>query len=410
MDKDLERTEDEEIDDILKEDDALEPQEKEVKEKAEPPEKDEPKPKDVRSAIKNAMKEVGDKDEDKSGKVQTSSKQKDGDRGLSSKNVKKEDESDDSSDSDENKELTKKPEEKLEVPPYYKNKGKAAWDKLSNAERSLIIAREKEVSDGFAKNSEKVRAFDELEQVLAPRRQAIQQFGVSPAQTIDRLFQWMEALSHQDLNYRLNAFNALAQSFGVPVNKLVPKRAAEDQQTSESDASPDNNQPPEWFQSFAQNVNNEFGSIKAQAENQSKNAANAFLNDWAKDKTHFEKVRQTMYQLIASGVVQPKANGDIDLDTAYNKAILLDPETSALVAQEKATKEAAEAKAKRDKEAREKAARLLKAKNAGVSLKPAAPALNADELPKNRKPNGSGKSVSVRDSIAQSLAELRDAE
>jgi len=385
-----------EIDDIVDDDPADDVVDDKAKKGSDDGESEEDTPpKDIRGAIKHALKEHAEKDNDED-KEPVRPKEK---KVATKKEV--------SEDEDESVELSdKKPEEKLETPPFYRTKGKALWDNLSADQRKFIVAREKEVSDGFKQSSEKVRAFDEMEQVVSPYRQQIQQYGATVPQTVERLFQWMTALSHQDLNYRTNALNALAQSFGIP---LARQNAQPQIDPNDNDADPvaqNSNQPPEWFQQFATQVSSEIGGIKQQSQTQQAAAANSYLSNWSKDKPHFNEVRQMMHQLISSGIVPPK-NGEVDLDTAYEKAIALHPEVSAQVQQETAEKASKEAKDKADKEAKVKAAKLLKARNAGSGIKPAAPSLNADR-PSSSKPNGAGKTLSVRDSIRSAMDELRE--
>lgn len=391
-----------EIDDILAEDevnDVLEDKgsKKDASEQEEAP-------KDIRGAIKHAIKEHSE-DDDKSQEDKKPSKVQV--RAKATKDVS--DKSEDQQESDEADDSeVKQPQVKEEIPPYYKNKGKAVWDKLSGDERRLIIAREKEVSDGFKTYSEKAKSFDELDAVLKPHDQDIQRFGTTRAATIDRLFQWMTAISHQDLNYRVNAFNALAQSFGVPLERLVKQKP---QIQDDNDADPadqqQTNQPPEWFQQYAQSTEQRLQETQNVIATQQRDNANKFLMEWAKDKPHFEAVKPRMHALIASGVVPPK-NGEIDLDEAYRQATMSDPTIAALIQQEQKEKDKIDAQAKAAKEAKDKAAKVLRAKSAGSSVQPRAPSLTAD-APKGKKPNGvGGKAVSVRDSIRQSLDQLRD--
>lgn len=301
-----------------------------------------------------------------------------------------------------------KQEDKTEPPPYYKTKGKAVWDKLAPEDRQLIIAREQEVSQGFAQISPKVRAFDELEKVISPRLPAIQQFGTTPAATIDRLFQWMEALSHPDGKTRVGSFKQLASNFGIDLAQLGSSETRHD--GTDPTQTVDDQNPPAWAQGIVGEVTN----LKQQLTTQQQAAADAAVTNWANAKStdgtplrpHYSKVNELMYKLMVSETV-PMKNGALDLDGAYELACKIHPEVAALIQQEAAEKAEKERLDKEAQDAKMAKARLEKAKRAGAGLKPAAPSIPSNQV--KGKPNGTGnRSESVRDSLRKSLEELRE--
>ena len=378
-------------------------------------------PKDVRGAIRAAMEEVNDdtgenkrdneQDLDKpkrqsksrdSNKLESDeSSEKDGNKRQEKKD--KEETSDAKSVS--SKESEKKEEVKIDPPPFYKNKGKAVWDKLSPEDRQFLVAREKEVSDGFAQVSQRIKSVENLEKAIAPRLPAIQQFGVEPAVVVDRLFQWMEGLNNPQT--QLNTFKELAKSFGVNLNRLVSKSSNVDPNVSDAEVidQPDPSEPPEWFTQTINPLQQEIGELKNKLTTQEQSQLASYITNWSKDKPYYAKVGPLMAQLIAGGVVPPK-NGMFDLDAAYEKAILLDPEIQTQIKQAADEKAAEEAKAKLEKEAKERADKLVKAKKAGAGIKPSPRSMPAAPV-NQKKANGSGK-VSVRDSISAALEELRE--
>lgn len=389
-------------------------------------------PKDVRSSIREAMKEVAEKEEP-DGEVEASdekeeksevrksrdkSEKTDTDKDKASLATEK-DESDsdgaskdekDESDTSADKKQDKGP--KLEPIGYWKTKGKASWDKLPTDVKKDILAREKEVSDGFQQISEPLRRARELEQVLAPRAEAIQKYGASPAQVVNRLFQWMEALGHPNPSVKVNSFKELATSFGIDINQLASGSSrAQDAEITEKDALAAQNQVPEWFNQYASTVNGEIGSIKQTFEKQQRASAEALVLNWAQDKPHFEQVRGLMSRLSSPGpngepAVVPLKGGQVDLDGAYEAAIKLHPEVAAQIQQEAAEKAAQEAKDKAAKDAKERAAKLAKARNASSSIRPGAPSMGASTP--NRPLNGkSNTPTSVRDSIRAAIEETR---
>lgn len=403
--------------------------------------KEDAAPKDVRGSIRAAIKETEEKQE-KENKID------DSDESSSKKKIAKgsvnkvkdfdplEDESSEQNEKESSREEKKEKqpkEEKIEATGYWKAKAKDVWDELPNKARQAILAREKEVSDGFAQYSPRLKAFEELERVIAPRSQYIQAYGTTPAETIDKLFQWMEALSHPDVNVKTNNFKVLAQNFGIDVNRLFPRSKnsnnqsqteenIEDQQQQET-----NNGPPEWFNQYAQNVDTQIGGLQQVIASQKQQAAASLVDSWATAKDaqgnflrpHFDKVRQLMAQLstpatdprtgqVISPAVVPLKNGQIDLDGAYEAAVKLHPEVAAQIQQEAAQKAEKDAQDKARKEAKDRADRLAKAKKAGAGLKPAAPAMGASLNQNARNLNGKGPRISARDSIKAALDELRE--
>lgn len=371
-------------------------------------------PKDIRGALRAAIKEQSEGAEDDradernlaANKKDKKSAKLDNSSGGAKKSAAENSESDLPKQEKEGSEKQVsssegKEEKKLAPPPGWTKEGKALWEKLPPDAQTSVLKREKEFSDGITQYAQKARAYDEFDRVIAPYRQQIDQFGVSPAQTVDRLFQWMAALSNQDAGYKLNAFKALAANFGVNVAQLVPQQL-DGNQPNEQDL----NNPPQWFQQHAAQTQQQIQSLTESNQRQKEEAAQRVIGNWASDKPHYQKVRNVMHGLLATGIV-PLKNGEVDLDEAYKQAVKLDPEISAQVEQEAIQKAAADKAEKAKQEAQLAAARAAKAKQAGSSLKPSAPGLNASSI--KGKPNGTGKkSTSVRDSLIQSIGEVRD--
>lgn len=377
---------------------------------------------DVRSAIRAAFDEHRDDNTEKTSEDDSGQRQ----QKQRSSRKNKEDESADGSDSnkdlqksnkrsagpsdgEENKDQpedkggVKKEDIKIDPPPFYKNKGKTTWEKLSPEDKQTIVAREKEVSDGFAQVSQRIKNVEDIERVIAPRLQTIQRYGVPPAQMVDRLFQWMESL--QNPQTAAKSFKDLAEGLGVNLNQLVGQPNAKAEETENTGS------PPTWFSEFTNTVDQRLSrvdQIEQQIVSQREVAAKNAVLTWAKDKPYYQQVAPLMGQLLQSGIVGLKEDGTVDLDGAYEKAIKLDPNVAALIQQEAATKASKEAEEKSAKEAKEKAERLTRAKRAGVGLKPAAPSgplasANSKGL------NGSGKKdTSVRGSIRAAMEEVRD--
>jgi len=291
------------------------------------------------------------------------------------------------------------PKTEVQPPNGWTKQAKALWDSLPDDIKQSVAKREKEASDGFKTYGEIKKKYDELDAVLAPRRAAIQRWGATEAQTVDRLFQWMEALSGPN---KINSWVALGQNFGINLNDVLRLNqagagaaTAAPQQTSQQ---PQAAQVPEAVKNYVESA---LGQVGQYLTNQREQAAGSYLSSWAQDKPHFEQVRRAMYGLISSGAV-PLKDGMPDLDTAYQWACHADPGIRSEL--EAAAKEAAEAKAAEDAQKAE-AARIVKlnsARRAASSIRPTAPT-----PPSSRASAGnSGKPQSARDSIKAAISEL----
>lgn len=291
----------------------------------------------------------------------------------------------------------------LTPPPGWSKEARAKFSTLPPEVQASVAKREKEVSDGFAQYGEKVKSYEELDKVLAPRREAIKGFGASEAQIVNNLFQWMEGLTGQN---KVEVFKQLGNNFGIDVSSLVGKTNAAPDNTN---ANAQQTEIPPQLQEFMQSIEQKFGTFEAsqnaiieREKQQRESAAAEIVTNWAKDKPHFNAVRPLMYTLLGSGTI-PLKDGVLDLDAAYEAAVYATPSVRDQHLAEK--QEAAEAKAAADKEKMEKVrlAKLAKAKKAGVSIKAAAPTAGTTIAPSNKKVNG--QNVSIRDSIRAAFRE-----
>lgn len=387
------------------------------------------KPQTVRESIMAARDEVAEKNDDKTDTNERTDKVDDGEQGKTKRTAKstrkesdsksdeqvlrkeKKEESSELHDEEiENKEdsveeTDKKPAVKTKAPVGWTKEAKAKWDELPPEIQDSVLKREKEVADGFAGTKQHQERLQRYDAVIQPRLQQIQAFGVTPEQTIDKLFQWMEVLSHQNEGVRYQGFKTLAENFKIDLNKFAPQQQTQEpnsqQQTTQQPVqSVVDSQPPQWAQSLIERQQ----QTEQQLANQRQSSAQDFVMSWAKDKTHYEKVKPVMVGLLQSGAI-PLKNGQLDLDAAYNKAVRMDDEVWETIQQEKQDAEAEKAK----ETAAKKQAEVAKAKKASASIRPSAPTgnLNGSRTPAPRT-NGS-KPQSARDSIMAAIREANEA-
>jgi hypothetical protein len=282
---------------------------------------------------------------------------------------------------------------------------KAAWADTPPAVQAAVAKR---LADS-AKGVEELKGkYAELDQALAPHMEAIRRHGMTPAQSINQLFSWFQALGANPAV----AFPALAKSFNLDLAQLIAPQQQPQPGNGQDPAQPGTPVSPEvqkyindlqakvdgLQQAFTQKI----GAVENTVAQQAQTKTNEILAMWSKGKDHFESVRQLMANLIASGAV-PLKDGQVDLDSAYEMAIYANPEvrTKVLTAQQEAQKKEAAAKAAAEKKAQQEQAD--KARKAGVSVAGAAPG-----SPGTPGAKGTGKRKSVRESILEAQAELTE--
>ncbi len=250
-------------------------------------------------------------------------------------------------------------------PPGWAAEAKAVFSTLPPAVQQAVVKREQEVSAGFAQYAQ---AKQQLEHVIAPRRQYYAGDGVSDVQAIDNIWKWFEALK----NSPQEAMPALAQMFGYDLSTVTPGAPQSSSQVSPEVAA---------LKAEVARLSGQVGQVTGTFEQQQTAARRAELAAFAKDKPHFETVRVTMGRLMQSGIAQ-------GLDDAYQQAVKLSPDAQAAIAAENERKAAEDA---------------LKARGGGSQRRAAVSV-------RGGSPNGSAGppvTTSIRDSLREGFASAR---
>lgn len=254
------------------------------------------------------------------------------------------------------------------------------WDSLPPEAKAIAVKRESDVEKGINEYRGKTAQLTEISQVFEPIRHILQQNGIqSDVQAVKVLAQWENGFRNPQT--RDQSFRELAKRYEFDLNSLVQNPS----QPSTAQDIPESLRPV--IDQFG-NVQNDVNSVKQELQTLRSERVEETLRTFAKDKPHFDKVRELMGKLMNAGVAD-------DLEGAYQKATQLHPEVSAAIKAEETAKAAAElAKTNAEKSAR--------ARQAAIS-------------PGQRSPNGApaeasakSKGSSARESILASIAELRE--
>lgn len=282
-------------------------------------------------------------------------------------------------------------------PKAWNKEAQAEWNNLPPTVQAAVAKRESDIANGVAQLRQR---YSDIDEAIKPHFEAIRQNGFTPGQAVGQLFGWFQALA----NDPVNAFPALAQSFGWDLNRLV---SATQQQLEQQTAQQQELEqiPPYIRQALEQNYALSQRLTQHEQVLQQQNVARTHevINNWAKDKDYFDTVREMMGQAIASGMV-PLKDGRVDLDGAYAMACRAHPAIwqRLTAAQQAANTNAINQATQRQRNVDQQKAN--KARSAGVSISSSAPGLS----------NGVGrtqpqkKGMSVKESILAARDELMD--
>jgi hypothetical protein len=292
---------------------------------------------------------------------------------------------------------------------------KAEWEKTPPAVQAAFIKREQDMNAGVEQLKQRYNLID---QALAPHTDALRQMNATPGDAVNRMFLWFKALAGNPQA----AFPELAKSMGIDWKRLSTPQVQGQQAAPVPGAEGGAASAPEipdavkqYIGGLEQKLNQygqalnqvagRFGSVEQNINTQNEARTRENLNLWSTGKKHFEAVRQDMAKMIETGVV-PLKDGQVDLDTAYERAIYFNPEVRALVLaeQQQANLEA--------QQQTEKAATTVAQQQVTRARKAAGGSLPASSTP--GAPNGAGKNakpgqkMSVRDSLRAAIAQVRD--
>lgn len=308
-------------------------------------------------------------------------------------------------------------QQQTQAPEAFSKEAKAEWANVPPNVQAAILKREQDTAKGVEELKGK---YTELDKALQPHMEAIRKHGHTPAQAVGQLFAWFQALA----NNPKEAFPALAKSFNFdPATVFGAQQPVQGQQGQQPQGQQQVSQQTQqaagqaeipdslkqYISSLEENlkkmlnpITQEIGNMKTAYQRESEEKTNTILMNWAKDKPHFEEVRQHMGYLVGSGAV-PLKDGKIDLDSAYDMAIHAVPTVRAKVLAAQAEKDRKEAAAKVEAERKAQAEQAAKARGAGISVNsgaPGAPGQPGQQRQRARK--------SVRETLKDAFEEARD--
>lgn len=293
------------------------------------------------------------------------------------------------------------------APDAFSKEAKAEWANVPANVQTAILKREQDMAKGV---QELKQRYADIDQALAPHVNAIRQHGNTPAQAVQQLFNWMQALAANPTV----AFPALAKSFNFDLGKLLQQQGQPAPQQGEQPKSQEGGDIPplvkdyitkleKQVQEATQQLYQKVGSLETNWQRDSEVKTNQLLMNWAKDKPHFEAVRQHMAHLIGSGAVQLKEDGSVDLDKAYDMAVYALPDVRAQVLEAQRVEERKQAEAKAAAERKAQADAAAKSRQAAVSVNSGSPGAAGGSTSTQKK----GPRRSVKESLLEAIEQHR---
>ena len=169
------------------------------------------------------------------------------------------------------------------------------------------VEREKQYATGISTYKGEAQEAKAYKEAMAEFLPALQQHNINPTQWIQNLGRAHQTLAMGRPEQKLQMFAKLAQDYGVPLGAITQS------QNGQVDAV--SLQLMQEIQKLTQGLTG-ITSWRQQQEEQLLAREVAKFSD-ASQYPHFEQVRETMIQLLESGVAQ-------DPDEAYRKAVRLD--------------------------------------------------------------------------------------
>lgn len=221
----------------------------------------------------------------------------------------------------------------IAAPNSWSAEMKAKFGSLPPEAQQYIAQRESEMHAAITQKGEQIKAFEPIRQTLDQHREVFAKNGVSEAEGIAR---FIAADRYLETN-PTEAIKWLADSYGVDLRQFS---------TGEQ---PSGDQPQAQTPREVLELRRELAQVKSYLTAQQRQAHEAeqatvvkTVEEFAKDKPHFEKVRKIMGSLMQAGEAS-------DLDDAYQKATYAHPEVRQLILEDQRKADEAKRKAEQEK-------------------------------------------------------------
>lgn len=186
-------------------------------------------------------------------------------------------------------------------PSSWKKDYEEHWSKLDPTLQDYIAQREQDYAKGVSTYKQNWDQAAPIYEAMQPFMPLLQEHNIAPQQWIQNLGNAHKTLAMGSPEEKLQMFARLANDYGVPLQALTGQQA-----------------DPQ-FSMLAQELNqlkNQWTQFQSLQQQQEQKSLQSEIQEFAEKAPHFDAVRETMAQLLQSGVAS-------DLQSAYDKAIRL---------------------------------------------------------------------------------------
>lgn len=240
------------------------------------------------------------------------------------------------------------------------------WNKLDPETQSYIEKREADYAKGVSTYKGQWDQAQPIYEAMQPFMPELQQYGIQPAQWIQNLGTAHRTLALGSPEQKLQMFAKLATDYGVPLQALNQAAPGPDGQPAQQP------QIDPQFGYIAQTVSslqNRLQQFETFQQQQEQQRIQSEIDRFKADKPHFDAVKETMGQLLQSGVAP-------DLQTAYEKAIRLHDDIWTQRQNEERAKQAEALREEQRKAEEKRLAEIAQKKAAAVSPRSSSPTGN----------------------------------
>ncbi len=186
-------------------------------------------------------------------------------------------------------------------PSSWKKDYEEHWTKLDPTLQDYIAQRESDYARGVSQYKQNFEAVQPIYEAIQPYMPLLQEHNIQPSQWISNLGSAHKALALGSPEEKLQMFSKLAMDYGVPLQALTGQQY--DPQQS-------------LLMNELNQVKTQLNQFQSLQEQQEQMVLQKEIESFQKDAPHFDEVRDTMAQLLQSGMA-------VDLRSAYEKAIRL---------------------------------------------------------------------------------------
>jgi len=223
------------------------------------------------------------------------------------------------------------PAEPLKAPQSWKVDAREMWGQLSPRVQQEVLRREKEIATALKDAGESQKSWAQFQQIVAPYSGMMQAEGAAPLQAVQNLLQTAAALRTAPPQHKAQLVAGLVRQFGIPIDLLDSALAGQPSPQQGQEAAPTapyRDPRVDQLMATLQQAQQQ-RAVAMQQKNR------AEIEQFKASREFFEDVREDMADIIDA---RNRRGISLSLEDAYNLAVSMHPEISAVLKQREAAK------------------------------------------------------------------------